>query len=638
MSAVRRLAVAAATLMLSAACTSGAPGGGAGDPPPEDSASAATEATDEFLTALAAGDTTAAAALTDRRAPARQLLDQLTEALSITATSYQLGGDPRGDPQCDDAGCHQPVELTHELAGIGPWTYDTTVTTRESGDGEWRVRWRPATFHPALTGATTLTRERELPLRASILDREGRRLTRNGQVRRVGVVAGKVEPSTYADLVRLLDIDPGALRSSVEAASPAWFVPVITLREADYRPLSRRLLRVPGISVDSDVWSLTPSPSWGRALLGTVGPATEETLAAAGPYASATDVVGASGLQLAFEEQLAGVPGGRVVLADAESGADLRTLVRSRPQPGEPLRTTLDHDVQGAAERAVGAASKLTALVAVEASTGNVLASAVGPGIQSYNTAFVGQYPPGSTFKVVSSAVLLEAGIVGLTEPASCPETFTVDGKSFKNYDDLEPLPDDAAFVDAFAASCNTAVVSHAKEISDQAMQQMATRMGLGGEWSLGVASFSGDVPVAESVVDRAASMIGQGRVLTSPLAMAMVAAAVDSGTPRVPRLVEGEPVEAAALGPLPGALAGDLRAMMRATVTRGTASALDLPGEPVFAKTGTAEYDSDDPSKTHAWMIGFRGDLAFAVLVDNGSSGSEDAAPVLRDFLQRLS
>jgi cell division protein FtsI/penicillin-binding protein 2 len=56
-----------------------------------------------------------------------------------------------------------------------------------------------------------------------------------------------------------------------------------------------------------------------------------------------------------------------------------------------------------------------------------------------------------------------------------------------------------------------------------------------------------------------------------------------------------------------------------------------------VYAKTGTAELDSDDPSKTHAWMVGFRGDVAFAVLVENGESGSHDAAPVVRTFLESL-
>ena len=151
-------------------------------------------------------------------------------------------------------------------------------------------------------------------------------------------------------------------------------------------------------------------------------------------------------------------------------------------------------------------------------------------------------------------------------------------------------------------------------------------------------------MPTATDEVDRAASMIGQGRVLASPLSMAMVAAAVDSGRPTAPTLLAEAPdaptskqTTATTSKPLPEPMAGSLRSLMRLVVTQGTGTALDLPGVPVHAKTGTAEFDSDDPSKTHAWMIGFRGDLAFAVLVENGESGGHDAAPVVRTFLTSL-
>ncbi len=224
-----------------------------------------------------------------------------------------------------------------------------------------------------------------------------------------------------------------------------------------------------------------------------------------------------------------------------------------------------------------------------------------------------------------------------LDEPAQCPTTATVEGKSFKNYDDFQPLPPNATFAEAFAASCNTAIVSRADELGDDALHDMAARLGLGADWDLGVGAFSGSVPVTASEVDQAAAMIGQGEVLMSPLAMAMVPAAVESGTPRPPTLLRERQRSAPTPRPLPADLARSLRSLMRLVVTEGTATALNLPGAPVYAKTGTAEYDSDDPSKTHAWMIGFRDGVAFAVLVENGASGSEDAAPVVRRFLDAL-
>ncbi|HWM00412.1 MAG TPA: penicillin-binding transpeptidase domain-containing protein [Nocardioidaceae bacterium] len=627
MTTVRLLAAGLAAGLLTA-CT----GGPLGESP-EDLAAGAAQT---FLDGWSSGDVAQAARQTDAPAAAREQLADVQDSLQITRTTYE----PAGEATCSEARCTQRVRLTHTLAGIGEWSYDTTVRVTRPADDEaegFVVAWSPQVVHPRLTDETDLSRERTLPARASILDRDGAKLTRNGEVFRIGVVPRKVRPETYPDIERLLDVDAAGLRDSVQAAEPDWFVPVITLRESDYRPVSDELLQVPGIAVDTDVWSLPPTSTWGRALLGTVAPATAETLKSAGPMASSADALGVSGLQLAYQEELAGTPGGSVLLVDAESGGELATLYTARPRRGEPLRTTLDREVQSAAERAVQAQSKLTAMVAVDARSGDVLASAVGPGIQSYDTALLGQYPPGSTFKVVSTAALLQRDAVRLDEPAQCPATTTVEGKSFKNYDDFEALPPGGTFADAFAASCNTAIVSRAQGLGDQAVHETAELFGIGGEWDLGVDAFSGSVPSSTSEVDRAASMIGQGRVLMSPLAMAMVAAGVDSGTPKAPRLLPDHTGEEPTYAPLPDELARSLRSLMRRVVTQGTATELDLPGPPVHAKTGTAEFDSDDPSKTHAWMIGFRGDLAFAVLVDHGASGSEDAAPVVRTFLQSL-
>jgi cell division protein FtsI/penicillin-binding protein 2 len=628
MTTVRLLAAGLAMGLLTA-CT----GGPLGESP-EDTASAAAQ---DFLDRWSSGEVARAARQTDAPAAAREELTDVQETLQITRTTYE----PAGAATCSESRCTQRFALTHTLDGIGEWSYDTTVRITRPADDEaagFVAAWSPQVVHPRLTEQTELSRERSLPARASILDRHGTKLTRNGEVFQVGVVPRKVRPKTYPELERLLDIDAAGLRESVQAAEPDWFVPVITLRQSDYRPVSKALLRVPGISIDTDVWSLPPTSTWGRALLGSVGPATEETLTLAGPMASSADVLGASGLQLTYQKELAGTPGGSVLLVDAESGAELATLHTAKPKRGEPLRTTLDRDVQSAAEQAVQAQSKLTALVAVDASSGDVLASAVGPGIQSYDTALLGRYPPGSTFKVVSTAALLQHDVVRLDDPAQCPATTAVQGKSFKNYDDFEALPPGGTFADAFAASCNTAIVSRAQGLGDQAVRDAAEMFGVGGVWNLGVDAFSGSVPSSTSEVDRAASMIGQGRVLMSPLAMAVVAAGVDSGTPKAPRLLPDHTGEQPTYEALPDGLAGSLRSLMRRVVTQGTASELnDLAGPPVHAKTGTAEFDSDDPSKTHAWMIGFRGDLAFAVLVDHGASGSEDAAPVVRAFLQSL-
>jgi cell division protein FtsI/penicillin-binding protein 2 len=130
--------------------------------------------------------------------------------------------------------------------------------------------------------------------------------------------------------------------------------------------------------------------------------------------------------------------------------------------------------------------------------------------------------------------------------------------------------------------------------------------------------------------------MIGQGKVLASPLMMAMTAAAVDSGVSRTPTLLPGE-LPGKRLEELNPDTIASLQQMTRLVVTRGTGTSVNLPGLPVHAKTGTAEYANGSVTGTNAWMIGYRGDVAFAVFVANGTSGAHDAAPIVADVLAEL-
>jgi len=551
--------------------------------------------------------------------------------LGVVATDVR----PVGDIDCGDDSCREYAEVTHELAGAGSWTYETLIMAQLE-QGQWLVHWSAGTFQPDLSEANTLVLTRKLPTRAPILDRDGNALTPERAIVRVGVKAGKVTPDTYDQLRSLLDIDTVPLQEQVDAANPSWFVSVIDLRKAAYEPLREDLLQVPGISIDTAQRALAPTSEWGRAILGSVGPATEEALANAGDQALPGDEVGLSGLQLAYQERLAGTPGVTIDLVEKNSPDNVLNQVLSRrPEPGQPLETTLDIDAQTAAEEAVSSATDTTALVAVKASTGEVLAAANAPGPTSYDTAFVGRYAPGSTFKVVSAADLLRQGTVTPRTSIMCPDTTVVNGKRFKNYD-VGIVPGRADFSDAFAASCNTTFVSYADRTSGSELARTAKQFGFGAEWDLGIDAYSGSVPADDDLVTRAADMIGQGKVLASPLMMAMVAAAVDSGVSRTPTLLPGQ-LPGVRLEELDPALVATLQSLMRKVVTDGTGATIDLPGLPVFAKTGTAEFDQGKGTGTNAWMIGYRGDVAFAVLVENGASGADDAAPVLASFLARL-
>jgi cell division protein FtsI/penicillin-binding protein 2 len=124
-------------------------------------------------------------------------------------------------------------------------------------------------------------------------------------------------------------------------------------------------------------------------------------------------------------------------------------------------------------------------------------------------------------------------------------------------------------------------------------------------------------------------------------MAMATVVASVLHGSVVLPRLLPDHEADQGAdqeqpATPLTANEAKQLRTMMRAVVERGSGQGLaDLPGGPVIAKTGTAEFGDEPPLPTHAWMVAGRDDLAVAVFVERGESGSQTAGPVLRSFLQ---
>ena len=274
------------------------------------------------------------------------------------------------------------------------------------------------------------------------------------------------------------------------------------------------------------------------------------------------------------------------------------------------------------------------ALVAVRPSTGEILAVANNEAT-TYEIGLAGRFPAGSTFKVVTATALLDAKVVQPTSTVPCPGTTVVYGKEFENEDQFElgsvPLRT------AFAKSCNTTFTSLSQRLDDAALGAAAARYGVGTGWALPVGSFGGSVPAPKDDTEKAADAIGQGRVEVSPLAMALVSAAVARGAAVTPSLLAGTPATPAAGAPAgpPAESLAALRDMMRAVVTDGTAAELaSVPGGAVSGKTGTAEYGTAVPPRSHAWFAGFRGDLAFAVFVQDGQSGRTTAVPVARAFL----
>ena len=346
------------------------------------------------------------------------------------------------------------------------------------------------------------------------------------------------------------------------------------------------------------------------------------------------DQLGLSGLQQAFQDRLSGTPIGEIVIKTGTTTVEsVKEFTGDAPQP---VKTTIDIAVQTAAEKAVGEPKTPASLVAIRASTGEILAVVNRPSNSSYNTAFRGRYPPGSTFKVVSTAALLKGGLKP-TDTVPCPPTFDVLGKTFRNFKG-ESQPGTVPFSTDFAHSCNTAFVSLTDRLPGNSLIEMASSMGIGRDWKLPLPAFTGSIPPLKDKTELAASMIGQGRVLVSPLDMAMATAAVANGTWRSPVLVTDPPSETPQqTGRLDPAVVTALQALMREVVVDGTGGSAEAPGAPVSGKTGTAEFGDKPPLPTHAWFVGFRGDIAMAVIVEGGGVGGQVAAPIAGAFFKQL-
>ena len=521
--------------------------------------------------------------------------------------------------------------------GIGTWVVSSTVKL-VNRSGRWLVSWSPATVAPGLVAGDRLAMVRNWAPRAAIVGAAGAPLTTDAPIVEVGVEGSRVkDPSALTSVLVAAGATPQAVSSALSSAGahPDFFEQVLTLTQAQYDQMGGNgsaLYTTAGTVFKRTTQRAAISPALAAQLVGSVGPVTAEELSQLGPAYGADSTVGQTGIEQAYEKQLAGTPGASigVVHKDGSGGA---TLASFSPKPGSPVTTSIDPAVQKAAEQAVTGLTPSGALVAVRASTGEVLAAVSTPVSGQFDAALQGRYPPGSTFKVITASALFEAGLTP-ESPASCPPNVTVDGKPFHNAEGDSPA---ATVRAAFAESCNTAFINLAVDhLQAASLPTVASQFGLGSTVRPGLAAFGGSVPAPADKAALAATAIGQAGVVVSPLDMAAVAAAVDTGSVRAPRLVAGADDDSAAAKPVPPNVVADLQSMMADVVATGTAAGTGLPPG-THAKTGTAEYGTGTPQPTDAWLIGYRGDIAFAMVLQATGNGGPTDGPVVARFLKAL-
>jgi cell division protein FtsI/penicillin-binding protein 2 len=519
------------------------------------------------------------------------------------------------------------------------WSYQTTVPMKLLDD-RWQVTWAPSVVEPSLDDPrTTLSASTVESTRADIVGPHGVPLVTARPVLRFGVDRVKVgaaqAPDSARRLAQLVGIDAAAYVKQVKAAGPKAFTQAIVYRKDEVPPaVMQAYVHIKGVDAIAGELPLAVTKEFAAPILGTVGPVTAEMIKDSPGVYRVGDVAGLSGLEARYDEQLRGSPG---VQVDSVAPDGTRTkLFANDPVDGKPLRLTLEPRLQLLAERILSGVGPASAIVAIRPSTGAIVAAANGPGTHGYNDATYGRFAPGSTFKTVGSLALVKQGQTP-SSPVDCPTSVNVNGKVFTNDSFYPPSANGRiTLATALANSCNTAFINERTKLGSHDLVDAAATLGMGVDHDLGFPAYFGNVVPPASETEKAADMIGQGQILASPMTMATVMASVVAGHTVVPQLVTSVTPAATSPEPLTAGQDATLKQMLRGVVTSGTGIGLaDVPGPPVIAKTGTAEFDRNGKRLTHAWMIGGQGDLAVCAFVDVGQTGAGTAGPLLEQFLR---
>jgi penicillin-binding protein A len=342
--------------------------------------------------------------------------------------------------------------------------------------------------------------------------------------------------------------------------------------------------------------------------------------------------VGQTGLEEAFEGDLAGRPGGELIVGGRH------VIGRARPRPAPPMRTTIDSRVQEAAVAALG--GRFGGIAALDARTAEVRALA--------GVAYSAPQPPGSTFKIVTTTAALESRLVKLSTKFPVEQAATIDGVQLQNANGESC---GGSFESSFAHSCNSVFAPLGVKVGAQRLVNAAERYGFNSKPSL-PAELPSTLPPAEGIrspLDVGSTAIGQGRVLATPLRMASIAQTVAAGGVRADPTLRPNERQRRPVRVTTRRVARTLERLMLDVVAYGTGTAAAIPGVKVAGKTGTAELEdtrgpnagqagSTKESNTDAWFTAFapagRPRIAVAVLLVRAGAGGASAAPAAQPVL----
>jgi hypothetical protein len=520
----------------------------------------------------------------DAPAAAASTTDSSAAAPVISGMFDGMGKDATVTVNVVAAGDDNPTAKLDYTWSFGPgrtFAYEADATAAKAGD-DWHVTWSPEVLLPKLRPGMTFQFSDDKNFLTPVVDRDGQPLL---AWQTIGVVnlarAHLASADALAAAVRQFDDTTTAASINDQFnATQDDTVTVIKLREQDLAQVKDQLAQIPGVTVNEQGALLTANPDLSSPAI--------------------------DGLQALWQKAIDATAGWSVNLVD-DKGAPTEALATTPPGDTQPIRTTLDTRLQLLAQQAVATEARPTVLVAISPATGGILAAAQNPAANAQGPiAFTGVYPPGSTFKTITTAAAMQAGLATPETPEACPGQVTIENRTIPNEDefDLGTVP----LSSAFSHSCNTTMAALADKLPADALPNMAKLFGIGVDYVIpGLTTVTGKVPNADTPAQRVENGIGQGTVTVSPFGLAVAEASLGHGSTIAPTLVVDEKTTA------------DTPTELR-----------DIDG--LGGKTGTAEFG--DNTHSHGWFAGIVGDIAFATLVVGGDT-SEPAVRVSGEFLR---
>jgi hypothetical protein len=534
-------------------------------------------------------------------------------------------------------GVFGPTKATPKTSGFQPTATTPAVAARQTAEA-FLAAWKTGhirkaasfTDHPAAAAATLTSYRDGLHLRALHLAVHG--ATARGKVAfSVAATVGlPVTPVSAA--ARQSAASAPARHSTATAVTATWSYAsnlVAYARHGGWWVRWNPALVAPNLTTGEKAVSIPVAPGAAEvadAVGGNLQDSSDPGLQhiAAALMRSAPAGQGTPGIEVAFTG-----PGGSPIAGT--------TVQLSQPVATGVVKTTFDPRVEAVAQSAVQAHSG-SSMVVIQPSTGDILAVANNAGANDF--ALTARVAPGSTNKIITATALFATGLVSSpSQPVGCPPQFDADGVTLHNAGG-ESEPAGTPFLTDFAASCNNAFTRWYASLGPATLAQTAQKYyGLNQQWNIGIGPGGPyySIPPIASGAELAAELFGQGKLVTAPLAMASVAATVDTGSFRQPIVVPGLPQLAGT--PLPATVHQNLWQVMRAVTQAGGTAAGVFNGvsSAVYAKTGTADVGGQ--GQPNSWMVAFdpTKDVAIGCLVLDAGYGAAVAGPEVAAVLQHI-